>query len=210
MKPFAIEPDDRAFALARAGVVLASSPSAVSEGSAAQAPGADAWHTVRQLPTSTSTRHLGSVLREAQPPARALSLVAAELARRLAAHPPASGERIWIAAPAGAEGFGLGALLGVARQLGLPLDGFVDAAVVSAAALRRTGGAIVIELGLHHVAATLIERDGGPTCRPRSLVGPRGGPWPPYQGWPGLLNTAHGPPARLDAVHDPPTRPQLF
>src|SRR5437762_7825144 len=84
MKPFAIEPDDRAFALARAGVVLASSPSAVSEGSAAQAPGADAWHTVRQLPTSTSTRHLGCVLREAQPPARALSLVAAELARRLA------------------------------------------------------------------------------------------------------------------------------
>src|SRR5438105_12728044 len=89
MKPFAIEPDDRAFAVARAGVVLASSPSAVSEGSAAQAVGADAWHLVRQHPTTTSTRHLGSVLHEAQPSARALSLVAAELARRLTAHPPA-------------------------------------------------------------------------------------------------------------------------
>src|ERR1700720_3447417 len=166
MKPFAIEPDDRAFALARDGVVLASSPSAVFDGSTAAAPGADAWHSVRQLPTTTSTRHLGSVLREAQPAARALALVAAEFARRLAAHPPAAGERIWIAAPAGAERFGLGALLGVARHLALPLDGFVDAAVVSAAALGGTGAAIVIELGLHHVAATLIERDGGPACPP--------------------------------------------
>src|SRR5256886_9361321 len=210
MKPFAIEPDDRAFALARAGVVLASSPSAVSEGSAAQAPGADAWHPVRQLPTSTSTRHLGSVLREAQPPARALSLVAAELARRLAAHPPASGERIWIAAPAGAEGFGLGALLGVARQLGLPLDGFVDAAVVSAAAPGGTRAPIVIELGLHHVAATLIERDGGPTCRRRSLVSPRGGLWQLYQGWLDLINTAMVRQTRFDALHDAATEQQLF
>jgi len=92
MKPFAIEPDDRAFALARDGVVLASSPSAVSDGSAAGAAGADAWHSVRQLPTTTSTRHLGNVLRDAQPAARALSLVSAEFARRLAAHPPAAGE----------------------------------------------------------------------------------------------------------------------
>src|SRR3989440_6692880 len=125
-------------------------------------------------------------------------------------HPPASGERIWIAAPAGAERFGLGALLGVARQLGLAVDGFVDAAVVSAAALGGTGGAIVIELGLHHVAATLIERDGGPTCRPRSLVSPRGGLWQLYQGWVGLLNTALVPPARFDALHDAATEQQLF
>jgi len=210
MKPFAIEPDDRAFAVARAGVVLASSPSAVSEGSAAQTVGADAWHLVRQHPTTTSTRHLGSVLREAQPTARALSLVAAELARRLTAHPPASGERIWIAAPAGAERFGLGALLGVARQLGLSVDGFVDAAVVSAAALGGTGAAIVVELGLHHVAATLIERDGGPTCRRRSLVSARGGLWLLYQGWLDLINTAMVRQTRFDALHDAATEQQLF
>jgi len=210
MKPFAIEPDDRAFAVARAGVVLASSPSAVSDGSAVEAAGADAWRAVRQLPTTTSTRHLGSVLREAQPSARALSLVLAELARRLAAHPPAAGERIWIAAPAGAERFGLGALLGVARQLALPVDGFVDAAVVSAAALGGTGAAIVVELGLHHVAATLIERDGGPTCRRRSLVSPRGGLWQLYQGWLDLINTAMVRQTRFDALHDAATEQQLF
>ena len=210
MKPFAIEPDDRAFALARDGVVLASSPSAVSDGSAGEAAGADAWHSVRQLPTTTSTRHLGNVLRDAQPAARALSLVSAEFARRLAAHPPAPGERIWIAAAAGAERFGLGALLGVARQLALPVDGFVDAAVVSAAALGGSGAAIVIEFGLHHVAATLIERDGGPTRRRRSLVSPRGGLSQLYQAWLDLINTAMVRQTRFDALHDATTEQQLF
>ena len=210
MKPFAIEPDDRAFALARDGVVLASSPSAVFDGSAAGAAGADAWHSVRQLPTTTSTRHIGGVLREAQPSARALSLVSAEFARRLAAHPPAAGERIWIAAPAGAERFGLGALLGVARHLALPLDGFVDAAVVSAAALGGTGAAIVVELGLHHVAATLIERDGGPACRRRSLLSERGGLWQLCQAWLDLINTAMVRQTRFDALHHATTEQQLF
>src|SRR6202521_4780305 len=210
MKPFAIEPDDRAFALARDGVVLASSPSAVSDGSAGEAPGADAWHAVRRLPTTTSTRHLGNVLREAQPSARALSLVSAEFARRLAAHPPAAGERILIAAPAGGERFGLGALLAIARHLALPLDGFVDAAVVSAAALGGTGAAIVIELGLHHVAATLIERDGGPACRRRSLQSERGGLWQLCQAWLDLINTAMVRQTRFDALHDATTEQQLF
>jgi hypothetical protein len=210
MKPFAIEADDRAFALARDGVVLASSPSAVSDGSAGEVAGADAWHSVRQLPTTTSTRHLGNVLREAQPSARALSRVSAEFARRLATHPPAAGERIWIAAPAGAERFGLGALLAIARHLALPLDGFVDAAVVSAAALGGSGAAIVIELGLHHVAATLIERDVGPICRRRSLVSPRGGLWQLYQAWLDLINTAMVRQTRFDALHDATTEQQLF
>src|SRR6184192_3018367 len=210
MKPFAIEPDDRAFALARDGVVLESSPSAVSDGSAGALPGADGWHTVRRLPTTTSTQHAGSVLRDAQPSARALSLLAAELARRLAAHPPLPTVRDWIAAPAGAGRYGLGALLGVARQLALPVDGFVDAAVVSAAALGGTRAAIVIELGLHHVAATLIERDGGPTCRRRSLVSARGGLWLLYQGWLDLINTAMVRQTRFDALHDAATEQQLF
>src|SRR3982074_3462131 len=120
MKPFAIEPDDRAFALARDGVVLASSPSAVSDGSAGEAAGADAWHSVRQMPTTTPPRTLGNGLPDAQPAARALSLVSAEFARRLAAHPPAAGERIWIAAAAGAERFRLGAVFGVARHAAPP------------------------------------------------------------------------------------------
>src|SRR5438874_41239 len=210
MKPFAIEPDDRAFALARDGVVLESSPSAVSDGSTGALPGADGWHTVRRLPTTTSTQHAASVLRDAQPSTRSLSLLAAELARRLAAHPPQAGERVWIAAPAGAGRYGLGALLGVARQLALPVDGFVDAAVVSVAALGGTGPAIVIELGLHHAAATLVERDAGPTCRRRSLSSDHGGLLGLYQAWLDLINTAMVRQTRFDALRDAAAEQQLF
>jgi hypothetical protein len=210
MKPFAIEPDDRAFALARDGVVLESSPSAVSDGSNGALPGADAWHSVRRLPTTTSTQHTGSVLREAQPSPHALSLLASELARRLAAHPPQIGERVWIAAPAGAGRYGLGSLLAVARQLALEVDGFVDAAVVSVAALGGTGTAIVIELGLHHAAATLVERDGGPACRRRSLLSEHGGLLGLYQAWLDLINTAMVRQTRFDALHDAATEQQLF
>src|SRR5205814_208819 len=210
MKPFAIEPDDRAFALARDGAVLESPPSAVSDGSAGALPGADGWHTVRRLPTTTSTQHAASGLRDAQPSARALSLFAAELARRLAAPPPLPKERVWIAAPAGAGRYGLGALLGVARQLAIPFDGFVDAAVVSVAALGGTGPAIVIELGLHHAAATLVERDAGPTCRRRSLLSDHGGLLGLYQAWLDLINTAMVRQTRFDALRDASTEQQLF
>src|SRR5258708_2519425 len=181
MKPFAIEPDDRAFALARDGVVLESSPSAVVDGSGDTAVGAEAWHLVRRLPTMSSTRHLGSVLRDAQPSARALSLLAAELARRLEAHPRDEGERLWIAA-----------------------------AAACATALGGARPAIVIELGLHHVAATLIERDSGPVGRRRSLVSERGGLWPLYQGWLELINTTMVRQTRFDALHDAATEQQLF
>src|ERR1700739_3010671 len=175
MKPFAIEPDDRAFALARDGVVLESSPSAVSDGSNGALPGAGAWHSVRRVPTTTSTHHTGSVLREAQPSPHALSLLASELARRLAAHPPQIGERVWIAAPAGAGRYGLGSLLAVARQLALEGAGLGGAAGGSVAAPGGTVTAILIALGLHHAAATLVERDGGPACRRRSLLSEHGG-----------------------------------
>jgi len=209
MRSFALEPDDRAFALARAGVTLDASPSAVADGSAGEM-GADAWHALRRLPTSTSTGHLEGVLRAAQPSPEALSLVAAEVARRLRAHAPRAGERIWIAAPAYAEARGLGALLAIARHLSLPVDGFVDAAVASVAALELTGPAIVLELGLHHVAATLVERNQGAVSRRRSLVSERGGLLELYGAWLDFLNTHLVRQTRFDALHDAATEQQLF
>jgi hypothetical protein len=175
MQTFVVETDDRALALARAGEVLSSSPAVVADGSAASAAGTEAWAAVRRLPTATSTRHLASVLREAQPTARALSLTAAELARRLREHPPQPAERVWIAAPAVAQPAGLGALLAIARHLSFPVDGFVDAAVASVSVLDIGGAAIVIELGLHHAAATLIEREGGSARRRRAVLSERPG-----------------------------------
>src|SRR5204863_7951155 len=104
--------------------------------------------------------------------------------------PPPLQSRVWLSAPAGAGRYGPAALLGVARQLALPVDGFVDAAVVSVATLGGTGPAIESELGLHHAAATLVERDGGPTCRRRSLSSDHGGLLGLYQAWLDRINTA--------------------
>ena len=210
MQTFVVETDDRALALARAGEVLSSSPAVVADGSAASAAGTEAWAAVRRLPTATSTRHLASVLREAQPTARALSLTAAELARRLREHPPQPAERVWIAAPAVAQPAGLGALLAIARHLSLPVDGFVDAAVASVSVLDIGGAAIVIELGLHHAAATLIEREGGSARRRRAVLSERGGLLELYQAWLELINTALVRQMRFDALHDAASEQQLF
>src|SRR5438132_72693 len=149
MNPFAIELDDRAVCLARAGRVLSSAPSAVFDGSAGEAAGVNAWHALRRHPTATSTRHLGLLLSQPVASERAVGLVAAELAQRLAEHSPAAGECVWIVAPARAQARGLGTALGVARSLPLAVDGFVDAAAVSVAALGLEREAIVLELGMH-------------------------------------------------------------
>jgi len=55
VKPFVIELNDRAVALAREGEVLVSAPSAVFDGSGADAagagaPGKNAWHALRRQP----------------------------------------------------------------------------------------------------------------------------------------------------------------
>ncbi len=210
MNPFAIELDDRAVCLARAGRILSSAPSAVFDGSAGEPAGANAWHALRRHPTATSTRHLGSLLSEAVSSERALGLVAAELAKRLAEHSPAAGERVWIAAPARAQARGLGTLLGVAQSLPLPVDGFVDSAAVSVAALGLERDAIVLELGMHHAAATSVSHDGAQARRRRTALTERGGLIELYQAWLEFVSTAMVRRTRFDPLHDAATEQQLF
>ena len=210
MNPFAIELDDRAVCLARAGRVLSSAPSAVFDGSAGEAAGANAWHALRRHPTATSTRHLGSLLSQPVASERAVGLVAAELAQRLAEHSPAAGECVWIVAPARAQARGLGTALGVARSLPLAVDGFVDAAAVSVAALGLEREAIVLELGMHHAAATSVSQDGGQARRRHTALTERGGLLELYQTWLELVSTAMVRRTRFDPLHDAATEQQLF
>jgi FHA domain-containing protein len=211
MRPLALEPDDRAFALARAGVVLASSPAAVADGSAGRRAGDDAWDSLRLTPVSVSTRHTGWILNGGAAEERVRGLAAAELARRLRAHPPLAGEPLWIAAPARAGAAGLGALLAITRSVSLPVEGFVDAAVASCAALDVDGAAIVLEFGLHHAGATLVERaGGGPTCRRRAILSERGGVLELYQAWLELINTALVRQTRFEALREAAAEQRLF
>jgi hypothetical protein len=210
MRPFAIELDDRAVSFARDGHVLSGAPSAVWDGSTGDLPGANAWSGLRRHPTAASTRHLGSLLSQPIAADRTVALVAAELVRRLVAQAPTPEERIWMAVPARASTQGLSAMLAIARNLSLPVDGFVDSAVAAVAALGLERSAIVLEVGLHHAAATYIDRDGAQVRRRRTVMTERGGLMSFYQGWLELVSTTMVKRTRFDPLHDAATEQQLF
>jgi hypothetical protein len=208
MTVFAIELNDRAVSLARGGQVLTSSPSTVF--TATSAAGANAWRELRSQPMATSSRHLGAVLAQRNLQTRAEMLVEAELKACLAEQPIRDGERIWIATPAQAEAPGLEALLGILRRLGLPVDGFIDCAAVTTAALESERNAIVLELGLHHAAATAVDCEGSQARRRRSVSTQRGGFIELYQLWLDLITTTMVKRTRFDPLHDAATEQQLF
>ena len=217
MKPFVIELNDRAVALARDGQVLVSAPSAVFDGSGvdaagAGAPGKNAWHALRRQPRSTSSRHLSAMLGQSTAgasSARTFALVAAELSQHLAAHPPREDERVWIAVPMRADAEGLGAMLGIAQNVGLKVEGFVDAAAVTVASLHTSRNALVLELGLHHAAVTAV--DGGAQARRRrAVVSDLGGLVELYEAWLTFISTAMVKRTRFDPFTNADTEQQLF
>lgn len=219
MTLFAIELDDRAVSVAREGRVLASAPSAVFDGTGdaggrggtgGQSAGSNAWRELRSRPRAISTRHLSAVLSQRAPSARADALLEAELKTRLAEQPVAEGERIWIVTPAQADAAGSTALLGITRRMGLPVDGFVDSATVTSAALGSERNTIVLELGLHHAAATAVDCEGSQARRRRTVLTDRGGLIELYQVWLDLVSSTMVKRTRFDPLHDAATEQQLF
>lgn len=218
MKPFVIELDDRAVALARDGEVLVNAPSAVFDGSGADAdgagaPGKNAWHALRRQPRSTSSRHLSSMLGQSTAgasSARTFALVAAELSQHLAAHPPRDDERVWIAVPVRADADGLGAMLGIGQNVGLKIEGFVDAAAVTVASIGTSRSALVLELGLHHAGVTAIDAGGAQARRRRAVVSDLGGLVELYEAWLTFISTAMVKRTRFDPFTNADTEQQLF
>jgi hypothetical protein len=137
-------------------------------------------------------------------------LLEAELKTRLAEQPVAEGERIWIVTPAQADAAGSTALLGITRRMGLPVDGFVDSATVTSAALGSERNTIVLELGLHHAAATAVDCEGSQARRRRTVLADRGGLIELYQVWLDLVSSTMVKRTRFDPLHDAATEQQLF
>jgi hypothetical protein len=210
MPHFAIELDDRAAAISVDGRVLSSAPSAVFDGTAETNVGTNAWRELRVRPRAISTRHLGAVLTHRGTSARADTLLEAELKLRLAEQPIAEGQRMWIVAPARAEAAGLTALLGITRRIGLPVDGFIDSATVTTAALGSEQNTIVLELGLHHAAATSVNCSGSQARRRRAVHSERGGLIELYQAWLDLVSTTMVKRTRFDPLHDAATEQHVF
>ena len=222
MKPFVLELDDRNVTLARDGAVLVSAPSAVFDGSSTEtstaggadavAAGKNAWHALRRQPRSTSSTHLAAVLTQSEADvsaARAAALVTAELSQHLAKFPPGADERVWIAVPAEAEAGGLGTVLSIAQELGLKVDGFIDAAAVTVSALATARSALVLELGLHHAAVTAVD-SGGQARRRRAVVSELGGLVELYEAWLTFISTAMVKKTRFDPFTNANTEQQLF
>lgn len=209
MKPFAIELNDRSLSFAREGVVLASAPSAVFDGSGAEPAGTNAWHALRRQPRSTSSTHLGAVASEADPLPRAPALLAAELSKHFAENPVRAEERVWFTVPARAAAAGLGNVLSIAQGLGLAVDGFVDAAAVTASALKVGRNALVLELGLHHLAVTAVE-SMGQVRRRSAIVSEVGGLVQLYEAWLTFVSTAMVKRTRFDPFTNAETEQQLF
>jgi hypothetical protein len=92
----------------------------------------------------------------------------------------------------------------------LPVDGFVDVAVVSAAALGVERSSIVLEIGLHHAAATYLDRDGAQVRRRRTVITQRAGLLSFYQGWLELVSTTLVKRTRFDPLHNAATEQRLF
>lgn len=210
MKPLAIELDDRAFSLARDGQVLSSAPSAMFDTAGKTLVGADAWKALRSRPMAVSTRHLGAVLTQRGLTPRAEPIVAQQLKTLFTHHPILAGEHLWIASPARSETVGLGAFFGVTRHLSLPVGGFIDAAAVTVAALGLERNAIVLELGLHHAAATAVDSDAGQARRRRTVFAERAGFIELHQMWLDLVSTTMVKRTRFDPLHDAVTEQQLF
>ena len=210
MRYFALELSDRATSMARDGRVLTSAPSAIFDGTAGVLAGTNAWRELRSRPRAISTRHQSAVLTQRASSARAEALLEAELKTRLAEQPVAVGERMWIVTPAQAEAAGLTALLGITRRMELPVDGFVDSAAVTTAALGSERNAIVLELGLHHAAATAVDCDGAQARRRRTVLTERGGLIELYQVWLDLVSTTMVKRTRFDPLHDAATEQQVF
>jgi len=210
MQHLVLELDDRAVATATGGRVLSSAPAAVFDGTAGTTVGANAWRELRIHPRAISTRHLSAVLTQRGTSARAEAVLEAGLKTRLAGLQIAEGQRMWIVAPAHAEAAGLTALLGITRRMGLPVDGFVDAATVTTAGLASKQSTIVLELGLHHAAATSVECNGSQARRRQAVQTDRGGLIELYQVWLDLVSTTMVKRTRFDPLYDATTEQHVF
>jgi hypothetical protein len=134
--------------------------------------------------------------------------LSAELLRNLGGHRPEADENVWIATSARYDAADLGTLLDAAREAGLAVSGFVDAAAVSASALPLERDVLVLEIGVQHVAVTAVEH-GTQARRRRSLVSTRAGLFDLNEAWLRLISTAMVKRTRFDPLMNAATEQQL-
>lgn len=214
--------DDAALAIASGAAAPVVAPSIVDAGRGQRATaGRPAAASVRTHPAAASSRHWFDLANGRPPSQESLAIARAELAYRLgeaanattdAGEPLPGGPAVAIVAvPAAFDGAALARVLAIARSVALPVESFVDAAALAAAALGLAEGAvIVLELGLHHFAATRVDVDGREARRRSTRVRTRGGLVALQESWLQLVSEAMVLKTRFDPLHDAATEQRLY
>ena len=228
-----------AIAVGAATAVVAPSIVDAGRGGASQA-GRPAQASVRTHPAAASSRHWFDLANGRPPSRESLAIARAEFAARLAeaadvtADAPldaaanatlggtaeaatgaamleaAAGDAV-VAVPASFDGPALSRVLAIARAVPLPVRAFVDSAALTVAALGLPAGAtIVLEFGLHHLAATRVDVDAGEARRRSARVRTRGGLVALQESWLQLVSEAMVLKTRFDPLHDAATEQRLY
>lgn len=226
---FGLSIDDRALAIAVDGRVLGVAPAIVYRTGGKEL-GTPAVEVLRSRPAEASARHWSDIATEGAASVAALPIAAAELRQRMRTAEDAlratgdgqwatgdglraAGQSVtqaaWVAVGATFSPRALSDVLAVAQAASLTVHGFVDAAVATAAPLGLVKPAIVLEIGLFHVAATALEC-GAIVRRRRSIVSRSGGLLDIYQSWLDVVSAAMVLRTRFDPLHDAAVEQRLF
>jgi hypothetical protein len=102
-----------------------------------------------------------------------------------------------------------GLALGIARQLGMPVAGTVDAAVAACAGLAARAAVLHLDVQLHQ--AVLTELHGAAVLRRRRVeIAPRAGLKVMHSAWAQLVSEAMVRRTRFDPLHQAATEQQLY
>lgn len=206
-----VHPDDAAFAVARDGALLSSAPSIVHADPADPARfGRPAAEAVRRTPHRVSTTHWSALSRGPDASRAATAVLRAELRAHLGAVCGTGDAAVQWAVPAALDPAALAWVLGACRAEALPVTALHDAAAVGVAALGLEGTVLVLEAGLHHLAAVRVVADGGTAHRRAARVVRDTGLMALRQAWMQRVAEALLLRSRFDPLHDAASEQRLF
>jgi hypothetical protein len=121
----------------------------------------------------------------------------------------AAGDEAVLAVPGSMRLHQAGLLLGIARHVGMPVAGVVDAAVAATAGLVARADVLHLDVQLHQAVLTVLEGEAV-LHRKRVEIAPRAGLKPMFGAWAQLVSEAMVRRTRFDPLHQAGTEQQLY
>jgi hypothetical protein len=207
-----IEVVDAALIAVRNGLTAAPSPGVALLDPARLLVGAPAAAVARLQPVLASDRFWSDLSTESlarrDPPLSHADLAHAHLSS-LWKDVAEDGDAAVFAVPGSMRLHQVGLLLGIARRVGIPVAGVVDAAVAACADLPARAAVMHLDVQFHQ--AVLTEMQGATVLRRRRVeIAPRAGSKAIYTAWAQLVSEAMVRRTRFDPLHQAATEQQLY